>query len=85
MAEQTEEQIIDGGGKAAAIIASVGPRRGFMRVRIDGGPWRRVNTRSANAGHRKVVWTARLAPGGHTIEIQGLTGQTAIDGLLIIR
>jgi len=72
-------------GKAAAIVAAVGPGRGKFRVRVDGGAWRTVNTKAASAGHRKVVWSIRLGPGTHTLVIRELTGHTAIDGLLIVR
>lgn len=72
-------------GKAAAIVATIGPGRGKFRVRVDGGAWRTVSTRAPSAGHRKVVWTTRLRNGPHTVEIRGLTGQTAIDALLIAR
>ena len=34
-------------GKAAAIVAAVGPGRGKFRVRVDGGDWRTVNTKAA--------------------------------------
>jgi subtilisin family serine protease len=72
-------------GKAAGIAASIGPARGTFRVRVDGGAWRSVNTRTSSGGHRKVVWTARLPDGSHTLEIQRVSGQTAIDGLIIVR
>ena len=71
--------------KAAAIAASVGPGRGTFRVRVDGGAWQTVNTKSSKAGHRKVVWTKGFSGGNHTIEIQRASGQAAIDGLLIVR
>ena len=72
-------------GKAAGIAASVGPARGTFRVRVDGGAWKSVNTRTSSGGHRKVVWTTRLPYGRHTLEIQRMSGQTAIDGLIIVR
>ena len=72
-------------GKAAAIAASVGPSRGTFRVRIDGGAWKSVNTRTSSGGHRKVVWTTTVPYGQHTLEIQRLSGQAAIDGLIIVR
>jgi subtilisin family serine protease len=72
-------------GKAAAIAASVGPGRGTFRVRVDGGAWTTVDTKSSSAGHRKVVWTSRLPYGSHAVEIQRVSGQTAVDALLIVR
>ena len=72
-------------GKALAVVGSVGPGRGTFRVRIDSGQWQTVSLKSKKAGHRKVVWSRRLDPGSHDVEIQGSSGQTAFDALLIIR
>ncbi len=72
-------------GKAVAIVAAVGPGRGKFRVRVDGGAWHTVNTQAASAGQRKVVWSIRLGPGTQTLVIRGLTGRSAVDGLLIVR
>jgi hypothetical protein len=72
-------------GKATAIVAPVGNGRGKFRVRVDGGAWQTVNTKTQSAGQRKVVWTAKLANGSHTVEIQRVSGQPALDGLIIVR
>lgn len=72
-------------GKATAIVAPVGNGRGKFRVRVDGGAWQTVNTKTKFAGQRKVVWAAKLPAGSHTVEIQRVSGQPAIDGLLIVR
>jgi hypothetical protein len=72
-------------GKAAAIVASIGPGRGSCRVRIDGGAWHTVDLKSNRAGHRRVVWSRRLVEGSHSLEIQGSDGQTALDALLVVR
>ena len=69
-------------GTAAAVAASVGPGRGSIRLRIDGGPWQTVSLKLSTALHRKVVWRERLPQGAHTIDIQGLCGQSTSDALL---
>jgi hypothetical protein len=72
-------------GTAFAVVAPVGPGRGKVRVRVDGGAWQVVNLKAAKAGQKRVVFSRRLNPGSHDLEIEGFTGQTAIDALLIIR
>jgi hypothetical protein len=72
-------------GTAFAVVAPVGPGRGKVRVRVDGGTWRVVNLKAAKAGHKRVVFSRRVNAGSHDLEIEGFTGQTAIDALLIIR
>lgn len=72
-------------GKNVAIVSSVGPGRGFLRVRVDEGKWTAVPLRAKRAGHRKVVWSRSLTPGAHRLEISGLKGQTTVDALLIVR
>jgi subtilisin len=72
-------------GKAVAVVGSIGRGRGRFRVRVDSGAWSVVNLRSNRSGHRKVVLSRRLDKGNHTLQIQGLRGQTALDAILIIR
>jgi hypothetical protein len=72
-------------GKAVGLVGSMGPLRGSMRVRVDGGNWTTVSLWSAKAGHRRVFWGARLGGGSHLLEIQGVAGQSSVDALLIIR
>jgi subtilisin family serine protease len=72
-------------GRGVALAGSVGPARGTFRVRVDGGAWRSVSLAAAKPGHRKVAWSTLLDAGSHTLEVQGVSGQTALDALLIIR
>ena len=72
-------------GKSVAILAPIGNGRGKFRVRVDGGAWRTVSTKSTTGGQRKVVWSVRLANGEHRVEIQRVSGQPAIDGLIYVR
>jgi hypothetical protein len=65
-------------------MASVGPGRGELRVRVDGGAWYTVDLHAAKAGHRKAVWSRKLAKGSHTLEVQGVSGQATLDALLIL-
>jgi hypothetical protein len=72
-------------GRGVAVAGSVGPARGTFRVRIDGGPWSTVSLTTPKPGHRKVAWSRVLGQGKHKLELQGLTGQTALDAILILR
>jgi hypothetical protein len=72
-------------GSAMAIVAPVGPERGRLRVRIDGGTWQEVSLRRPRALQRRVVFTRRLGRATHLIEVQGLSGRTAVDALLFVR
>ena len=72
-------------GKALAIVSSVGPKRGFLRVRVDDGTWTAVSLRAGKAGHRRIVWSRALTPGTHKVEISGYRGLSTLDALLIIR
>jgi hypothetical protein len=81
----TESLVTSFRGKAVALAGAVGPARGSFRVRIDGGDWRTVSLKTAKPGQRKVVWSRMLDDGPHDVEIQGLSGQTALDAILIVR
>ena len=72
-------------GKAVAVAGAVGPARGSFQVRVDGGEWQSVRLKADKAGQRKVVWSRILEDGQHTVEIQGKSGQTALDAILILR
>ena len=72
-------------GQAVALVAPLGPGRGSLRVRIDGGDWQTVDLKASQTAQRKVVWGRTLGNGTHDLEIQGQSGQTALDALLIIR
>jgi hypothetical protein len=72
-------------GKAFGIVAPVGPERGKLRVRVDGGGWVEVSLRRSRSQQRRVVYTRSLKAGAHLLEIQGVSGRTAVDALLIIR
>ena len=48
-------------------------------------PGAAVSLKAGKAGHRKVVWSRALEDGSHTLEIQGASGQTALDAILIVR
>jgi hypothetical protein len=81
----TDSLITSFNGMAVAVVASVGPKRGTFRVRIDDRDWTEVSLKKSKAGHRKVVWSRKVAPGPHTLQIQGLDGSVAIDAVLIVR
>jgi hypothetical protein len=70
-------------GAALAIVAPVGPKRGVIRVRIDGAGWHRVKLTSTKNAARRVVFSHRFPSGSHSIEIQAIQGRAAIDALLV--
>lgn len=73
------------GGKAVGVVAPRGPGRGKLRIRIDAGAWHTVNLKASKTSQRRIVFSRRLASGKHDLEIEGLSGRTAIDTILIIR
>jgi len=72
-------------GRCVAIVAPVGPERGWLRVRLDGGSWEEVSLRRTRSTQRRVVYAQSLGQGTHSLEIQGLSGQTAVDAILFVR
>jgi subtilisin len=72
-------------GKAVAVVAPVGPERGKLRLRIDGGAWRVVDLRRPRSQQRRIVFSRELARGVHTLEIQGLSRKTSVDAILFVR
>ncbi len=72
-------------GKAVALAGAVGPGRGSFRVRVDEGAWTTVSLKTKKAGQRRVVWSRVLQGGPHSVEVQGLSGQSALDAILIVR
>ena len=72
-------------GSAFAVLAPVGPKRGQIRVRVDGGPWRTVDLRSSGDRHRRVVFSRRVPDGAHRLEIRVKQGRAALDAILILR
>jgi hypothetical protein len=72
-------------GRSVAIVAPVGPERGRVRVRIDGGAWQEVTMRRPRSALRRVVFATAFGRGTHRLEIQGLAGKTAIDAVLFVR
>jgi hypothetical protein len=72
-------------GRAIAVVAPLGPKRGKLRLRVDGGPWRQVSLKSAKGVNRRVVYSRDLAEGNHTLEIAVQKGKVAIDAFIIVR
>ena len=72
-------------GVAFAIVAPIGPGRGTLRLRVDGGRWRTVDLRAKAPRARRIVHQAGLAPGTHTLEVRAGSGAPAVDALLLIR
>jgi hypothetical protein len=72
-------------GTAFAVVAPVGPGRGSIRVRVDGGDWRVVDLKATKGAQRRVVFSRRVEDGLHQLEIEGFEGATAVDAILIVR
>jgi hypothetical protein len=66
-------------------VAPLGPGRGKLRVRVDGGEWATVSLKSGRTAHRRVVYSRIVAPGSHVIEMRRVSGRPAIDALIISR
>jgi len=81
---KTASVTIDASGKSVALVAPIGPNRGTMRVRIDGGSWRKVSLRAKHNADRRVVWSRRISSGKHVVQVQGVSGKSAIDALFVI-
>jgi hypothetical protein len=81
----TEALVTEVAGSSLAIIAPVGPKRGSFRLRLDEGPWREVSLQGPASQAQRVVYSRRLPPGRHSLEIRGSTGQAALDAILITR
>jgi subtilisin len=75
----------DFSGRAVALVAPLGPGAGRLRVRIDEGRWRTVELSARRAQGRRVVFSRRVAPGAHRLEVQALRGLVAVDAVLILR
>ena len=72
-------------GTAFAIVAPVGPGRGMLRMRLDGGDWKEISLKASKGAQRRVVFSRRVSDDTHTLEIEGYKGQTALDAILIVR
>ena len=55
-----------------------------MRVRVDGGPWTKVNLKASKAAQRRVVFSRRYKTDSHTVEIKAAQGKVAIDAIIVI-
>ena len=71
-------------GVAVALVAPIGPQRGTLRVRIDGGDWQDVSLHSSTGHQQRVVYARTVADGSHQLEVQAASGQVAVDGILVL-
>jgi hypothetical protein len=78
-------------GDQVGVLATRGPGRGRIRIRIDGRTIATVDLRASSTSMRRVVLVRGLAHGEHTIEVlhikrpDGRTGRVDIDGFLYTR
>jgi hypothetical protein len=67
------------------VVAPLGPKRGKLRLRVDGGPWRQVSLKADKGVNRRVVYSRDLDAGSHTLEIAVQKGKVALDAIVIVR
>jgi GH25 family lysozyme M1 (1,4-beta-N-acetylmuramidase) len=78
-------------GDQVGLIATRGPGRGRIRIRVDGRTLATVDLRASSTSTRRVVFVRSLGQGTHTIEVvhikrsDGRTGRVDIDGFLFTR
>ena len=78
-------------GDQVGLLATRGPGRGRIRVRIDGHTVATIDLRASSTSVRRVVFVRSLGNGEHTIEVlhvkraDGRTGRVDIDGFLLTR
>ena len=78
-------------GDQVGVLATRGPGRGRIRIRIDGRTVATIDLRASSTSLRRVVFTRGLRYGEHTIEVlhvkrsDGRTGRVDIDGFLYTR
>jgi hypothetical protein len=75
-------------GDQVAILATRGPGRGRIRIRIDGRVVATVDLRARSTSMRRIVFARRLSDGKHTLEVLqvkrpgGGAGRVDLDGFL---
>jgi hypothetical protein len=78
-------------GDQVGLIATRGPGRGRIRIRVDGRTLATVDLRASSTSMRRVVFVRTLGQGTHTIEVvhikrpDGRTGRVDLDGFLYTR
>ncbi|MET0773485.1 MAG: GH25 family lysozyme [Candidatus Limnocylindrales bacterium] len=78
-------------GDQVGVLATRGPGRGRIRIRIDGRTVGTIDLRASSTRMRRVVFVRGLQHGEHTIEVlhvkraDGRTGRVDIDGFLFTR
>jgi hypothetical protein len=79
-------------GSSIAFVSTTARDRGIAEIRVDGGAWESIDLFSAAARTKKVVWTATVEQGVHTVEISvtggrnpGATGSRVdVDAFLVV-
>jgi subtilisin family serine protease len=72
-------------GRGIALVGPVGPSRGSLRFRIDGGAWTTVSLRRTQSRDRFVVVSRQLAAGTHDLVVEVIDGRVALDAILLMR
>jgi hypothetical protein len=55
-------------GRAIGFVTTVGPQRGIVEVRIDGGPWKQIDLYHVSLASRQIAWAEAPGGGTHTFE-----------------
>jgi hypothetical protein len=78
-------------GDQVGLLATRGPGRGRIRIRIDGRTVATIDLKASSTSARRVVFVRGLRNGEHTIEVlhvkraDGRTGRVDLDGFLYTR
>lgn len=72
-------------GRAVAVVAPVGPRKGRIDVSIDGTRVATVDLSSRRSRSRRVVFASKaLTPGDHVITVRTRKAGTELDAILVL-
>jgi hypothetical protein len=72
-------------GEAIAWVAPVGPGKGTAKVEVDGGAPILVSLDRSTARAQQIVWQSAALPAGpHSVVITIVSGQVAMDAILIL-
>jgi hypothetical protein len=57
-------------GRDISFVSTRGPARGIAQVRVDGNLVATIDLYSATSQTKRVVWSALVTPGSHTVQIR---------------
>jgi hypothetical protein len=68
-------------GRAIAFVSTKASNRGKAEIYLDGQLRATIDLRSSTTRYRQIVWTARVTPGTHTVQVRvlGTAGRPRVD------